>query len=159
MDNYIESLSFNYKNGEVSSVRVTFNADLDDSVLISSKYIDELRKYYDISEADKEVFFIIARAIQLKKDNKKKIDGAGKRYNFGSKYEPFHEVFISKLIDLAKQVPLEIIASNFGYDAKVEDLDIFLNRKSTYSLALMMKSGISLSECNDASEDNDDDFD
>ena len=51
----INSLSFNYQHGEIFTVRVVFDEEPDDSILISAKYINELRKYYDISEEDKEI--------------------------------------------------------------------------------------------------------
>ena len=148
----INSLSFNYQHGEIFTVRVVFDEEPDDSILISAKYINELRKYYDISEEDKEIYFIVARAIQLKKENAKSIDGAVKKYDFSD----FREVFIEKLIDLAKLVSLDIIASYFGHDAKVEDLDIFLNNVSAYTLALIMKSGAALNEYTVFSEEDDD---
>ncbi len=148
----IDSLSFNYQHGEITTVRVIFDEELEDSVLISSKYINELRKYLDIAEEDKEIYFITARAIQLKKENAKGIDGAVKKYDFND----FHKVFIEKLIDLAKLVSLDIIASYFGHDAKVEDLDIFLNHASAYTLALVMKSGAAINEYEVFTEEDDD---
>ena len=49
----IDSLSFNYQHGEITTVRVIFDEELEDSVLISSKYINELHKYLNIAEEDK----------------------------------------------------------------------------------------------------------
>ena len=148
----IDSLIFNYQHGKISSVRVVFDEELEDSILISKKYINELRNYFDISEEDKGIYFIIARAIQLKKENSKVIDGAVKKYKFSD----FHKVFIEKLIELSKIISIDIIASYFGYDAKVEDLDVFLNKASLYTLALVMKSGAALNEYDVFSEEDDD---
>ncbi len=156
MDN-IDSLTFNYKHGEISSVRVIFDEEPEDNILISSKYIDELRKYYDISEEDTDVYFIVAKAIKLKRENNKAIDGAIKKYDFGNKHDPFHKVFIAQFIELAKLVSVDIIALYFGHDAKVEDLDIFLNQATPFTLALLMKSGAALNEY-DAFSEADDDF-
>ncbi len=152
----IDSLVFNYQHGEITSVRVVFDEEPEDSILVSSKYINELQKYYDISEEDKEIYFIIAKAIKLKKENNKAIDDAVKKYDFGNKYEPFHEIFIAKLIELSKMLSVDIIASYFGHEAKVEDLDIFLNQATPYTLALLMKSGAELNEYEAFSEDDDD---
>ena len=148
----IGSISFNYQHGEISSIRVTFDHEPEDSILISAEYINELRKYYDISEEDKEIYYIIARAIQLKKENTKGIDGAVKKYNF----DDFHKSFIEKLIDLSKLISIDIIAIYFGNDAKIEDLDIFLNVASSYTLALLMKSGAAINEYEAFSEGTDD---
>lgn len=153
----IHDLTFTYQKGEIYTVRIGFDAEPDDSVLIPAKYINELRKYYTVSEEDKDIFFILARAIQLKKENKKGNDSSVKKYQFGSKNEPFHEVFIAKLISVARQVPTGIIALCFGDDAKVEDLDIFLNRLPSYDISLMMLSGLALSDYQ--SFEIDDDFD
>ena len=153
----IDSLVFNYQHGEITSVRVVFDEEPEDSILVSSKYINELQKYYDISEEDKEIYFIIAKAIKLKRENNKAIDGTVKKYDFGNKHEPFHKIFIAKLIEIIELIPTDVVASYFGNDAKVEDLDIFLNKASTYTLALLMKSGAALNEY-DAFFEDDDDF-
>lgn len=142
METLIDSLTFKYQNGEISSVRVAFGTEEEDSILINSKYITELRNYLDISEEDKELFFIIARAIQLRKENNRSSRDSVEKYNLGSKYEPFHETFISKLIEVSKQVPFEVIALYFDDDSKLEDLDIFLNQKTAYELALLMMDGL-----------------
>ena len=141
----IDSITYKYKRGEISSIRVSFGTEDEDSILISAKYLAELQKYLDISEEDVELFMVIARAIQLKKENDKASMGCGKKFELGNKYEPFHEVFISKLMDLSKQVPLENILLYFDDDAKLEDLDIFLNQKSSFELALMMRDGLPIS--------------
>ena len=156
MDNFFESLKFNYskETGQISSVKVVFSDLTQESILISKDFINEIMKYVPvINENDKELFYIIARAIQLKSENNKGSFGRVRKYDFSSKYNPFHERFISKLMQLSKYVPLENIVNYFGEDAKVDDLDVFLNRKDIYSLTLFIRDGI-----DDPDDDVDDDF-
>ena len=156
MDNFFESLKFNYskETGQISSVKVVFSDLTQESILISKDFINEIRKYVPvINENDKELFYIIARAIRLKSENNKGSSGRVHKYDFSSKHDPFHERFISKLMQLSKYVPLENIVNYFGEDAKVDDLDVFLNRKDIYSLTLFIRDGI-----DDPDDDIDDDF-
>lgn len=134
----IERLHFHYAKGtnNFSSATVFFSDQNDDGVRIPSTYISEVRKLTEISEADRDLFFILARAIQLKSENTKVIDGVVKKYDFGSPVETFEEIFIPKLIQLTKYVSLGTIANYFNEDAKVEDLDIFLNRMDVHELSL-----------------------
>lgn len=159
MDNYFESLKFNYskETGQIKSIRVVFSDLTDDSILISQDYVSEIMNFVpEISENDKDLFFIIARAIQLKSENKKGSSASGrvKKYDFSSKSEPFYERFIPKLMKLTQYVPIETIAAFFGEDAKVEDLDIFLNRKDIYALTLLIRDGID-EEDDDLTDDDD----
>ena len=146
MDNtYFESLKFKYskETGKMSSVKVVFDDQTGDSVTISRKYLDELENY-DISytEADKDLFYVLARAIQLKAENNKGTsEGKVRKYDFGTKYAPFQLRFVSKLSMLLKNVPIENIATFFSDDAKVAYLDFFLNRKDVYELTILFRNG------------------
>ena len=158
-NNYFESLKFKYskETGKISSVKVVFSDQTDDSVTISSDYISVLENYKKISETDKEIFFIIARAIQLKAENSRgSSSGKVRKYNFGSKYEPFSERFISKLMSLSELTPLDQIANYFGDEAKVADLDFFLNKKDVFQLSLYFRNELDSDETDD--DDVDDDF-
>lgn len=149
-NNYFESLKFKYskETGRISSVKVVFDDQTGDNVTISQKFLDEL-DYHSISfdETSKELFYILARAIQLKAENNKGTsDGKVRKYDFGTKYEPFHERFISKLSMLMKNVPIDTIATFFGEEAKVAYLDFFLNRKDVYELTILFREGFDNSD-------------
>jgi hypothetical protein len=144
-NNYFESLKFKYskETGKISSVKVVFDEETGDNVTISKKFLDELENY-DISfdETSKELFYILARAIQLKAENcKGSSDGKVRKYDFGTKTEPFQVRFITRLSLLLKNVPIEDIATFFGTEAKVAYLDFFLNKKDVYELTILFREG------------------
>jgi len=149
-NNYFESLKFKYSKEprKILSVKVVFDDQTGDSVTISRKYLDELEKYdINYDETSKELFYILARAIQLKAENSKGTsDGKVRKYDFGTKYELFQSRFIAKLSMLLQHVSIEKVATFFGDEAKVEYLDFFLNKKDVYELALVFCNGSDYSD-------------
>lgn len=120
----INELKFRYKDAHISSVSVSFDSEPEDAVLISGDYLKELSRYLEVTEDDIEIFYILARAIQLKKENSRKIEDS-KKYELCSEHEDFIQIFTFKLVEMAKYVHLSIVADYFDYDAKLEDLYIF----------------------------------
>lgn len=135
---YYDSLALKYsrKTGKIYSAKVVFDIPTDDQVNISPKFFEELEKNdIHVSEANQELFFILAKAIQLKEENTTRtISGTVNKYDFESKNEPFAEKFIKRLAYLLKNVQIENIATFFA-DAKVAYLDYFLNQIDAISLA------------------------
>lgn len=146
MGNYIESLKFRYskETGKIYAVRVNFTAEDEDSILITPSFFKELYEYIDVSEADKDLFYVLAKAIQLSKENNR---GSAKqqrvkKYTFRTPGESFSKRFVKKLMLVTQCVPIGCIADFFNEDSKVEDLDIFLNKKDVYQLILFIRDGI-----------------
>lgn len=161
-NNYFESLKFKYskETGKISSVKVIFSDQTNDTVTISSEFISALEEYKEVTETDKELFFILARAIQLKAENTKgSPSGKVRKYYFGSKYEPFSEMFISKLMMLSELIPLERIANYFDDEAKVEDLNVFLNEKDTFHLLFYLQNDVISEHYDDSNDFQDKDYD
>lgn len=131
MENNYEALEFKYNksDGRIISIRVDFGGT-DNSVVIKDHFIRELDKANLLSECNKEIFFIIAKAILLKKENSKAIDGCGFPYKLGNK-EEFPRLFIMQLRKILYKhyVPIETLVSFFE-EGKVEDLNIFINHPS-----------------------------
>ncbi len=94
MENYFETLEFKYnkKDGNIRSIRVDFGGT-DNSVLIKNHFIRELEKRELLCENNKEVFFIIAKAILIKEENAKRISGYSRPYKLGNK-EEFAKKFV-----------------------------------------------------------------
>lgn len=152
MENQFESLKIRYSKDtrKIYSVRVNFTDEEEDSILITHNFFSELYEYIDVSEADRELFFILAKAIQLSKENNRgrTNDNRVKKYEFSSYHESFAKKFVTKLMLVAKYIPMDRIAEYFNEDAKVEDLDIFLNQKDVYQLTLLLREGIDTTDEN-----------
>lgn len=150
MENYFESLKFRYsrKTGKIHSLRVNFTDEEEDSILITPSFFSELYEYMDVSENDKELFFVLAKAIQLSMENTKGStnDHRVKKYKLRTPYESFAKRFVTKLMMVAQYVPMDCIANFFSEDAKIEDLDVFLNQKDAYELTLLLRDGIDVTE-------------
>lgn len=131
MENNYESLEFNYKksDGSISSIKVDFGGT-DNSVIIKDYFIRELDKANLLSECNKEIFFIIAKAILLKKENSKAVDGCCSPYELGNK-EEFSRLFVRRLRQILfyYNISIETVVSFFE-EGKVEDLNIFINQPS-----------------------------
>lgn len=163
MENYgIESLKFRYSQkeiGKIYSVRVNFTAEDEDSILITPSFINELYEYMEISESEKELFYILAKAIQLSKENNigNVHSGRVKKYRLDSNGESFAKRFVRKLIVVTQYVPMDIVAEYFNEDSKIEDLDVFLNQKNVYELTLLLRDNIDIdtatTEISDFSEE------
>ena len=119
----------------ISSVIVDFDGEKDDRITITREYISELNKYFAVSEDDTSIFFIIARAIQLKKENYRDINSSTKKYKFGSKDGSFPKALVSRIMALKDLIPLEVIETYFGDDAKIQDLNFFLNHEDISEVA------------------------
>ncbi len=132
-------VKYNYryskKDNSISSVVVDFDGEKDDRITIPKEYISELTNYFTVSEDDTSIFFIIARAIQLKKENYRDINSSTKRYKFGSKYGAFPRALVSRIMALKDLIPLEVIETYFGDDARIQDLDFFLNHEDIFEVA------------------------
>ena len=148
MENYgMESLYFRYSRSDyrkIYSVCVNFTSEDDDSIIIGPSFIKELSNYMYISEDDKELFYVLAKAIQLSKENNNGStkDNRVKKYKLSTSKESFAKRFVRKLMLVAQTVPMDLIVKYFNEDAKLEDLDIFLNQKSAYELTFLIGEDI-----------------
>lgn len=141
----ISALSFKYgRDGRISSVRVSFTEEPEDDVTIGKEFLSELRNYnVDVNERQKEYFYIIARAIQLKNEygKVKSLDGQRCHYSFSSKGHPFCEIFVERLMSVLSKTTIDSVINFFNDDAKIDDLDLFLNRMDSYQIALYIMDG------------------
>lgn len=165
MENYgIESLKFRYsqkESGKIYSVRVNFTDEDEDSILITPSFINEVYEYMVISESNKELFYILAKAIQLSKENLigSVHNGYVKKYRLDADGESFAKRFVRKLMVITQYVPMDIVAEYFNEDSKLENLDIFLNQKDIYELTLLLRDDIDTDTTADENSDfSDDDY-
>lgn len=127
----MESFEFKYnkKDGSISSIRVDFGG-IDDSVIIKSHFIRQLERHNLLFEYNKDVFFIIAKAITLKRENSRTVSGCRSPYNLGNN-EEFSELFVKRLYQILfyYNISIETVVSFFK-EYKIEDLNNFINQPS-----------------------------
>lgn len=141
----MDNIKFHYssKTGKVTSADVYLDGEL---IVISQGFISELEKYACISDYDDEMFAILARAVELRAENSKKIQHCVRKYKLGSSVTDFAHMLIPRLLELKQLVSINVIAAYFE-EAKIEDLDLFINRMNIYDFARMLFGACNYDEC------------
>ncbi len=137
----IDYLKFNYSGADdsISSIIVDLGG-FEDSIRIPRTYIIAAQNYWEINEENTALLFILARAICLRKENNAatSTSGRAKKYKF-SNASTFPYKFAEKLNAVLKLVPIEEVELYFA-EAKVDDLDYFLNRSTAEQFAGYLKT-------------------
>lgn len=126
MDYYFDSLEFKYNpKGQITSVNVDLGG-VDNSISIQGLFIKELERHNFLDENNKEIFLIITRAIIIKRENSKRVNGTRKPYNLGNN-EEFPKLLVRRISELLKfNISVDSLVAYFN-EAKIEDLNNFIN--------------------------------
>ena len=98
MNYYYDWIKFHYnrQTHEISSIDV-FMGEEEDTVLITQSYIRNLAEANLLCECSHEIFFIVAKAIQFKKENLKRVQNCVPPYDLGNT-ETFSEKRVCSLV-------------------------------------------------------------